>query len=282
MCYVSTVLSTKRNDMTNQHATQKANLLFSLLDNIPLEGQEASFKMSYQLFLKIRFLIGIRTDHIHWHHLESICRQMDMPDACLTPFKTRLSDANVVLFGFEESPTHCIYKVYLEFLETNNSIIKENICKRPLIQYIGFKWDAFNNKQYVITTYHWFPFISKNDMFERLECLFSKESNPDKVWVIKNIIQMSINGINHAPRPYIYLEATDETGRRQSFDINLYHARLTIAQLHPFIHQIMEAYNIDKKTWQAFLRQIENKTFGHISGGYSNQGEDFLTVYYEI
>jgi hypothetical protein len=36
--------------MTNQHATQKANLLFSLLDNIPLEGQEASFKMSYQSF----------------------------------------------------------------------------------------------------------------------------------------------------------------------------------------------------------------------------------------
>jgi len=267
--------------MTHPDPTQKANLLFGLLDELPLEGYEASFKLMPHKFLKVRFLIGVQTKNISKHRFDNICLKMEMPDNCYTQCTEQLNESNIVLFGFEEDGNHCIYKIYLEFNDKNKSIVQQTKSKTPLVQYLGFKWDAFDNQKFLTTTYKWFPFISKTGMLDRLDGIY-KKTDHFQLLLIKDLIQLGISRINDSFDPYIYLEATDMNRKRKSFDLNLYKAGLTMGQLEKSIIKTMHFFEIDTRKWQAFLWKIRNKAFGHISGGYSSSGDMFLSFYYDV
>jgi len=267
--------------MTHPDPTQKANLLFNLLDNLPLEGYESSFKILPYSFLKVRFLIGVQTKNISKNRFDTICKKMEMPDYCHELCLEKRAQSNNILFGFEEDGSHCVYKLYLEFTEKNRAFVYQTKSKAPLLQYLGFKWDAFDSQKYLVTKYKWFPYISIDHMMNRLVRLY-KQSNHFQLILIEELIQKAIRHIDDLVEPYIYLEASDMNTERASFDINLYKAGMSIGDIQPFISQTMNFYDIDSRKWEFFLWKIRSKILGHISGGYSSSGDLFLSVYYDV
>jgi len=267
--------------MTHPDPAQKANLLFHLLDKLPLEGYESSFKMRPYSFLKVRFLIGVQTKNISMNRFDAICMNMEMPDYCYELCLEKRAQSNIILFGFEEDDSHCIYKLYLEFTEKNRALVHQTKSKAPLLQYLGFKWNAFDHQKYLVTKYRWFPFISKDHMMDRLGRLHM-QSNHFQLFLIEDLIQKAIRRIDDFVEPYIYLEASDMNSERKSFDLNLYKARLRIGDIEPFILKTMQFYNIDSRKWNFFLWKIRSKILGHISGGHSSSGDWFLSIYYDV
>jgi hypothetical protein len=267
--------------MTHPDPTQKANLLFYMLDKFPLEGYEASFKMLPHAFLKVRFLIGIQTKHINKNRFDEICMKMEMPNACYKLCLEKLTQSNIILFGFEEEGNQCTYKLYLEFSEKNRSIVYQTKSKQPLLQYLGFKWNAFDHQKYIITAYKWFPLISIDHLMDRLGQLY-KPSKQFPLFLIEDLIQMAIRDIDDSGDPFIYLEATDMNSERTSFDLNLYKAGITLGDINQFILKTMQFFEIDARKWNAFLGKIRSKVLGHISGGHSSSRDQFLSVYYDV
>jgi hypothetical protein len=267
--------------MITDDPTRKANLLFSLLNELPLEGYEASFKIMLHTFHNIRFLIGVKTKNMSKNCFDNICSELKMPDTCYRQCIEKISDSNIVLFGFEEDGNHCVYKIYLEFNKKNRAMMHPKKSEDPVLQYLGFKWDAFDNRKFLVTTYIWFPFISSAIMRDRIDRLYNK-SDQIQLLLIKDLIQLGLSQTMDAFEPYIYLEASDMKSKRKSFDLNLYKAGLTMGQIEPYISKSMNFFEIDTRKWNIFFWKIRNKLLGHISGGYSSSGDSFLSVYYDV
>jgi len=269
--------------MTNQTPTQKAHLLFDVLDDLPLEGYEASFKMMRQSFSKVRFLIGVKTKYLIKNRFDNICNKLAMPDIFYNQCMEKITDSNTVLFGFEEDVNHCIYKIYLEFSDKNKAIVQQTKSKTPLIQYIGFKWDAFNTQKAFTTIYKWFPFISTKELFDRIHQILKKKDYFQFV-LMKEFIELAISRSGHSFDPYIYLEANDMNSEsdRKSLDLNFYQVGLKMLDVEAFIIKMMHFFEIPPQKWDVFLRQIRRKVFGHMSGGYNSSGQLFFNVYYDV
>ena len=81
---------------------------------------------------------------------------------------------------------------------------------------------------------------------------------------------------------FVYVEAEEEGNPRRSFDLNFYKAGLRVADLRVPLSRLCEKYSIPSARLESLLGESAARPFGHLSGGLGREGEDFLTVYYEI
>ena len=268
-------------------ATEKANKLFQVLDNHPLEGIEGSFKISMGGFQKKRLLMGIQRKDITESILFNILYQLNMPNHFVQIFQSHLPLSNIILFGFEESTTHFYYKVYLEFWEKNKKLLEYSMQdKTKLLQYIGFKWDAIHLNQEYITMYDYYPRIYIAMILKRLEHLFSqtdlKKHSKTLIEIIQSMILYATQSIEKPEDKLIYLEANEHNNLRCSFDLNLYKANITLGDIEVYIYKLCRLFSISKTDVYHFINQIKSKPLGHISGGTDRHGKAFLTCYYEL
>ncbi len=77
-----------------------------------------------------------------------------------------------------------------------------------------------------------------------------------------------------------YLEVTEDNSQRQSFDINLYDARIDMREMRPFFVRMFEHYALPSEWLETFLELVESLAVGHLAGGIHRRGEDFFNIYY--
>lgn len=261
---------------------EKSGLLFQLINNLNIEcGFERSFKMTERTLLGNRFLLGINSKEIQQERLLDICKRVDMPEKYLEVFKENLSGANIILFGFEENERSCVYKVYLEFWD---KIKKEIHAKRnktePVNLHLGFKWDTQNNTKGTITRYTCFPMLSVKGILKRVSGIYEGHKERTSYEIARDMINLASSRIQNAM--FIYVEVSEENNPRRSFDINLYKAELRLSELYPSLSKIYQHYSIPSEKFHILYDQNKTKIFGHLAGGIDREGNDFLTIYYEV
>ena len=88
-------------------------------------------------------------------------------------------------------------------------------------------------------------------------------------------------GVGLPPRDIQYLEVNEANNPRSSFDLNLYNAELTIADLRVQIEQMANRFSQNSAKINAFVNQIRHFPAGHLAGGTHRNGSDFFNIYYE-
>jgi hypothetical protein len=78
------------------------------------------------------------------------------------------------------------------------------------------------------------------------------------------------------------VEAAEEGNPRRSFDLNFYKARLRLDHLMPALRALCGRYGAGREAIERIAAQAGKRPFGHLSGGLGRDGQDFLTVYYEL
>jgi hypothetical protein len=272
-------------DPSTERLPEKAKALFRLIEALGLEvGYERSFKVSEKTLLENRFLLGFSKKSIKRKAREKIidiCSRMDMPSTFLEDFSEKLSEANYVHFGFEEDETTSVYKAYLEFYDKIEREIKSRPGKSgPLLLHLGFKWDAADNSKRVLTKYTWYPSLTVEHIRRRTAKILDTQKYGTPFEIAKGILEIASQKIPH--QEILYLEVTEENNPRRSFDINMYRANLQLRELYPLLSKMCEHYSIPSDEFDNLYDRIETKTFGHLSGGISRSGVDFLTVYYGV
>ena len=259
---------------------EKANLILNLIDNLKIEyGCEGSFKMLQKQMLWNRFLVGIVNSEQETFF--SICKQMGMPDKYFKYFQENISEANMILFGFEENEKGCIYKVYLEFWDKLKHEISRKVNKTdPFLLYLGFKWNPLDSNAGSIARYTCYPLISVKTILKKISCIYDNYQDKVSFEIAKEIINISADKITNDS--FVYLEVSEDNNSRFSFDINLYKAQLHLKDISRFLFQMCQYYSIDQETFNFLYKQVYTKKLGHLSGGINREGNDFLTTYYEI
>ncbi|MCY2990306.1 MAG: hypothetical protein NTY19_20880 [Planctomycetota bacterium] len=266
--------------------TEKALHLFQLLEQLPIVGAEASFKMQHGLLLRHRLLWAISTRDLPPERLLEICLRLDMPPDQRNTLQQQLAGANAVFFGFEETDATCGYRVYLEFWEQLQAALQRQPAAtapaEPALLHLGFKWDAFDNRAASIAHYHCYPGLSVRDSLARLTEIYRAHPTRVPETVATSLIRFAASRIDATSEAFIYLEATEGTSPRLSFDINLYKARLRVAEVSPWLMQLRDYYELRGGPFDAFSATIGSRTLAHLSGGIDRRGHDFFTVYYRI
>ncbi|HEY1380411.1 MAG TPA: hypothetical protein VGF55_26655, partial [Gemmataceae bacterium] len=204
---------------------------------------------------------------------ESLWRRLRMPVPLVEAALAHLSAARTLHFGFEEDRTSCLYKVYLEFDGRNA------IPGSTFLMHLGCKWDVADNSRHVLTHYHWYPFLSVPEIVERLAQLYRDNGGGEPFELVREVLNVAAARPDHR---MTYLEVSEPTTDRRSFDLNVYDALLRVQDLERPLSRMREYFAIPESQFRTWYQPIKVSRFGHLSGGVHREGQKFFNLYYGV
>jgi hypothetical protein len=262
-----------------EEIADKAGVLFRLKASLGLEGRyEESFKVAGGELLSNRFLLGASKAAIGRHADEKLlesCSLLGMPADLATLFREHLPYTSCVHFGFEGDPLRAIYKVYVEF-DIPERPPQSSETTSPRILYLGFKWNASDPGQNVVTRYTWYPWLAPEAITARIRAMTGND--PGLMSAAEGMLSLAVSKM--PARHILYLEATEEGNPRRSFDLNVYPAQLSVAEAYPLLSALCRQQSVAYDAFHAVYDRIRDRTLGHLAGGLDRNGKPFFTVYY--
>ena len=246
-----------------------------------VHGLERSFKFLERTLLTRRLLTGFRRDALPPdgpERLHDICRRSGMPADHLATLDERLPEAAVVLLGFEQDDAGSTVRAYLEFPPPRDPSGAPRFRRGPFTSHLGFKWDPADPGRKAVTRYTCHPGLSIEEMGERIDALYAGREAEDQTAVVHGILE-------HAARKgpgdaFLYFEAEEEGNPRISFDLNLYAANLRMNDLTAFLSDLCLHYAVPYRDFHRHYEPVQDRIFGHLTGGLDRKGRDFTTVYF--
>jgi hypothetical protein len=239
---------------------------------------ERSFRLSPAGLSPDRFLMSVTKEAIPNSPEESIagiCRDLQMPDPMLEEAIRELADAEFVHWGLEDDPEQRICKVYLEYPIPKVVFDPDH---GPLQLHLAFKWNPCKPSQAVRTCYQLYPHLELSQIQDRLKQIYTCGNSSPSLSIADSILKKTAERL--PSREIQYLEVNEASNPRRSFDLNLYDAELTIADLRAEIVQMANRFSQDTDKINAFVDQIRHFPAGHLAGGTHRNGSDFFNVYY--
>ena len=259
-----------------QGTADRAGRLLAWLCAQGLEGYEESFKMSARGLLANRFLAGLAAAQIPPPRLFEVCLDLGMPQEFLVRLPQEIPAADSVHFGFEEGHDSAIFKLYLEYWKRLNPARQRR--DESVLLHLAFKWDARDPKRRTVASYTCFPCLSREQTMARLAGIYQGATGHRSSELGKQLIRRAAKRTSDQ---LMYLEVSEEGNPRASFDLNLHAAGFKLADIEPQLMEIAHDYSIRPEDFASLWRRIAGKTLGHLSGGMSRDGRDFMTIYYD-
>lgn len=257
-------------------APERARLLLAYLLTLPVEGYEQSFKMSEGSLLDQRYLVGIDVDRLQREHVFDICRKLDMPQAFLASLDRELDLADTLHFGFEQGEGSAIFKLYFEYWRRLDAARVRG--DESVVLHRAFKWEAHDTGRHAVATYRCFPGLSTEQAMQRIARLYPGQADHPVAALAHGLLQQMAD---HGAAPAMYLEVAEADNSRASFDLNLHAADLKLATIGPQLMAQAVRYALPPAQFDSLWHGLATKTLGHLAGGTSRDGRDFLTIYYD-
>ncbi|MGD8350446.1 MAG: hypothetical protein PVI79_14450 [Gammaproteobacteria bacterium] len=265
--------------MPDREAFQEAYIRpFRLVEQLDLKcGYEKSFKLIERRLLRNRYLLGIEKSILDDSKLASICEQMKLPEKFAERFFDDIAEANLVLLGFEEGADYCSYRIYFEYWDRLRRRISASPPPyQPMTLFQGYKWSTNDGDVAVVTDYVCYPRLGTDEIVARI-----REIGADGEAFAIAIEIISLAARLAGDQAFVYLEASEGGNPRNSFDINLYPAGMTLQSIYPRVERLFEHYGIPATELERLYRDCASRPLGHLSAGIDREGRDFFTVYYE-
>jgi hypothetical protein len=189
-----------------------------------------------------------------------------------------VSAASCVHFGFEGAADRSLYKAYFEFPVAEIAAGRGANSRDPLLLHLAFKWDPLDGGTSVLTRYFWYPSLSVPEIRQRLSLIYPDKDNEASRRIAEDILELAAGRV--PAEKLQYLEVREDGTGRNSFDLNLYNARLQMQDLSEPLSRMRERYCIPREELQAVADPVRGKTAGHIAGGVHRNGKDFFNIYY--
>lgn len=263
------------------HADAAAQLVVrvarKMLAEHSLETQfERSVKVSEKGVFWNRFLVGIDANELTSSDASGIARELSMPPDLADKLVHNFDSPSSILLGFEEQAGAITYRVYLEFWEQVAAQARTGDASPRLLN-LGFKWNVANPAETAVTEYCCRPLLALADIRARLAELF-RASESELASAIDAIV---LTAAKTMARPsLVYMEATEHNAR-SSFDLNLYPANISLAEVAGEVATIARLLGRQAEDLTPYYQHYKYATVGHISGGYDRSGAAFFTLYFE-
>ncbi len=262
-------------------AESKARRLLNLIGENGLRAKlERSFRLLEGQVLPNRFLVTFPRSQLGANppdRLRALGQSLALPSAFQEEAERYLAMTSFVHLGFEEDPTRCLYKLYLEFaghedaldsLETND----------PLPRFLAFKWDPDDPTFGVVSRYLRIPGLSARGLFDRVDTLFSSRELAGPHEVAREILRLALERLS--AQEIQYLEVLEPGNPRRSFDMNIYDAGLKVVDLEPALRRLCRHLKIPPSAFDPVYKHVSSNHLGHVAGGVHRSGKPFFTIYH--
>jgi len=236
---------------------------------LPVMG-ESSVKLVHGAALTERYLLSVPAKGIAAkqaaelvHVAVALGLEPEMADRVATdlPLSTTLH------FGFEREGERTTLKLYCEFPLARGWDIARR-ANHPMLVHRAVKWDPRDATRAAVSRYVAHPARNVPDTAVRIRELLGQGAPAD---LALSLFSRAAGRVSAQER--LFLEVEEEQSPRRSFDLKLYDARFTTADLGPAIPGLVAFFGLDG------LR-VPAATLGHIAGGQGRDGKPFLTLYY--
>ena len=243
-------------------------------------GFERSIKLRHGAVQTDRFLLTVAKNTLGADahaRIFTLCRDLRISAQFLEMVEKNIGGAGIVHFGFEaETPERCFYKCYLELQRAADAADSAE----PRLLHLAFKWNARDNTDQVIARYMLHPRLARESILRRIAPIYAREVRRTPWDVTCRLLSAATR---RAPaEELMYLEVEEDGTSRRSFDLNLYRAGLTIADMDEFVDPLTRHYGIDGPALRTPLDAHRARTLGHVAGGVDRKDRDFLTIYFGV
>ncbi len=235
---------------------------------------ERSVRLCRGVLQTNRFLLTLAKDAVPGDVEEtvlSLCRRLGMPGGDVETAHHFLPAARFIHFGFEENETSGLYKVYLEFDH------KAAVPGSPFLLHLAFKWDVADSARRVQTQYFLHAGLSHSGILKRLENIYQDSACLESMASVEAVLRLA--AARRAPE-VTYLEVTEASNSRRSFDLNLYDANIPMQDLYPILAGMCARFSIPPSRFQEIYEPAKTSRFGHLAGGVHRGGQDFFNLYF--
>jgi hypothetical protein len=260
-------------------AGERAALLFRLVDALGVQYRyERSFRLAPDTLLANRMLLSVGQGRLGEDapaRVLEICAELGMPAGLRDGVPELVREARCVHFGFEADARGALYKVYFE----RRAAQAEAARGKAVLLHLAYKWDVEKPERCVTTRYEWRPALDVPALRERMTRCYGAE-HASACEAAAAVLGLAAARVDAARLQF--LEVREEGNDRQSFDLNVYDAGLTLRDAQMPLACLRDHFGIRPGRFQALYDQVSGRRLGHIAGGAHRGGEAFATVYYGV
>jgi hypothetical protein len=256
--------------ISNQWSSQ----LMDVLGDCTIAGLERSAKFSHRSLNDDRFIIGPHHKSFTVDRLQGILRGLRFPESHLSEAVGGFEKSNQCGLGFERNNGVSSYRFYLEFFD---QYVPDPTLNRGVL-HIGYKWLCDDPAKMIVTRYSYAPSFDGNNP-ERVirDALIAMNGQ-----FVDAVISAALKSTaDIPPGNRIMTCASEATGCRRSFDVNVYKSKKKLDFIGPELEQIVRFFQIEQKILDTFLAESGYATIGHIAAGLNAVHDPFFTVYFD-
>ncbi len=236
---------------------------------LPVMG-ESSVKLVPGAALTDRYLLSVPASGITAPQVAELVRVATLLG--LEPETADLVAADLPLsttlhLGFEREGERTTLKLYCEFpIQRGWDIARR--AGQPMLVHRAVKWDPRDATRAAVSRYVANPARNVADTGARIRDLLGPGAPADLALGLFN------RAAGRVPaQDRLFLEVEEDGSPRRSFDLKLYDAGFTTADLGPAMPGLISHFGLEGFRVPAAL-------LGHIAGGRGRDGKPFLTLYY--
>ncbi len=277
-------LPTTLESMSIEARALLASLPFQMLENWQIPAQyERSVKFSRDGIFANRYLLMLLQADVPLWQVATELNRLQMPPQMLSGFVDVFPQASKWIIGFEEGSQRSTYRAYVEFDSPAKDVSEMTPQPREQIHnpqsymsHLGFKWDAVTGVASETSQYWYVPTSTMDELNEVIGRAVAKASK-----TISTVVDGVMKLMNGSATRVKLLVTRDDSGRRISFDLNLYELEMCVGDIIPLLKMAASDWELNREEFQRFESLCHGCCLGHVSFGTSVSQDDFITVYFE-
>ncbi len=245
-------------------------------------GAERSIKFSQSEIRSSRLLLTIHKNSLGQNpekNLFDLLSELSFPSEHKQEISSRLEQADIVHFGYEDYGQGFLYKCYLEFAQ-QVFLAEEKIALEPVLVHFAIKWDPGKPEKVKMTQYHLRRFPSLDSIKQYVREVYRNCAESLALKTTLEIIDMDV--VSSLKDELMIMSVSELNSARYSYDINLYDADLRLSDISSQLVSIVDYFKADRGEWEILYQNNRSSKLGHVAGGIDEKGKEFYTVYFGV
>lgn len=247
-------------------------------------GQESSIKVVPGAIWTQRFLLSIYKADLGSDpllRLRPIALALGMPQRLLSTLAVDLVHARFIHLGYERAASHTTCKFYLEFPSGFNESQESSSVTSSghgWLVHKAMKWSVEQPDRCTIARYRGAPGLSRQRVVATIENAYGDRKGTVAADFPLQLLAMAETRMD--VRDIFILEVEEEGNPRYSFDLNLYDAAMTLADIAPLLTPSWGYFGVPPDEVVRVLGPLSHEDLGHVSGGIDRAGREFCSIYF--
>ena len=249
----------------------------------PIHGVERSFKLLDRTLVTDRLLISVSGAMAPTEEstFEQFAESLGLPEQSRESVRGEIASADWMHLGFERHLGTSVFKLYAERQAAFTEAIEQpcRVTKTPVLVHQAFSWELAAPGPVRRSRYLAWPDTSPSRVSDAVSRRFFPIGSATGAALLR-IYKRARRAAGH---DLFVLEVEEPGTPRRSIDVNLYPSGLQLDEIADLVGPLFESVGVASPVSASTATSASTSAqVGHVAGGISRNGHEFLTIYYRV